>query len=708
VAELALAGCRPRPLVGYLKALGLLRVLARQADPDALGRWEAGIFRLFSRLDAVQLHAFLHERYAPSPVISPWNGGSGFFPKDRREPLEAIERSRSERLAPYREAIKISREILKRRGLAEKPAQAEKPGLLRELRRELPDRALEWVDTAIALTGSAVGYPPLLGSGGNDGRFDFSNNYAVAVATCVADEAARARERSAELLTAALGGTPASLDKLSLAYLQRDGSPNNSPTGESEGLGNPWDLILGVEGTLVLCAGAARRHGWGLEPRLVAPFTADHVAAGYGSAANGERAYAELWLPLWPQGATLAEVEMLAREARAQVGRRWARDGLDFVRAAAELGVARGIEAFERYAILERAGQARLAVPAGRVEVRERPAVRALRSLDAWLPGARRFAGGDRGPRGVRTVMSALEQAMFAFAAEPERARAQAVLIELGKLESALARSARRANEAGLRPLRQVAASPWLEAADDGSPEFSIAVALASLRAGSSGAADLRDYLHGTRVDSRGRRAFDPDFRAPVARAGSPVVRLAAILSRRQLEAAAEGNGASCGFRHGEPVDHASLCAFALGVLDDRRILALASGLSVLDFHGARVTLRARIQRAPCPALDALALAWHGDRELGLGARPGWGARLAAHRSETVLREALLRLRLAGWRPLATAAELAASAPPGPRLAAALLVRPTRWQLAQMARSLDPRAELQVHSEEQANEEEQA
>lgn len=688
MAELVLPGCRTRPLGGYLKGLGVLRIVARQADAQARGRWWEGGFELSSRLDADGLRAFLLEQYAPSPVVSPWNGGSGFFLKDRSKPLKAIERSITARLAPFRETIATVREILRRRGLTEKPSTVEKPGLLRELRRELPDGALDWLDAAIVLAGPSVAYPPLLGSGGNDGRFEFSNNYANAVLTCVVEEDEVARARAAELLSAALDGASVPLTALTLAYLQRDASPVNSPTGESDAIGNPWDLILALEGALAMCAGAARRYGWEIGPRLVAPFAADAVAAGFGSAAPDEKVYSELWLPVWAGWSTLGEVELVIREGRSQVGRRQARSGLDFARAASELGVARGIDAFERYSILERAGQARLAVPAGRVEVSERPPVRALRSLDPWLVHLRRQSSGDRCPRALRAAVASLDERMFQFAERPEPERAAAVLITLGEVESALARSARWTVDAGLRPVSGVPAAPWLTAVDDGSPEVAIATAIASLAVGRTGSLDVRDYLHGTSRDARGRRAFDPDRRSPVPRAASPAARLAAIHVRRHVDAAREHDSPGLGFHYGWPADGSSRRAFALGRLDDQRILDLAPGLCLLEFRGGRPPLRARVEDTPCPALDALTLAWDKEAGAGLGARPGWAARLVADRVEEVLHEALLRLRLAGLGTLVLAAELAADAPNGQRLAAALLTHHSRGERSRMARSL--------------------
>lgn len=183
--NLRLRGCSSRPLLGYLKALGVLRVVAGQADRGTRGRWRAGVFELRSDLDAEQLTRFLLHEYAPAPVVSPWNGGSGFHPKDDKEAVLALERSDDERLAAYRATIGAARRALARRELADKPGSGDKLPLVRELRRTLPDEALPWLDAAIVVVGDAAAYPPLLGSGGNDGRYDFSNNYAQAVVRCL-------------------------------------------------------------------------------------------------------------------------------------------------------------------------------------------------------------------------------------------------------------------------------------------------------------------------------------------------------------------------------------------------------------------------------------------------------------------------------------------------------------------------------------------
>jgi len=75
-----------------------------------------------------------------------------------------------------------------------------------------------------------------------------------------------------------------------------------------------------------------------------------------------------------------------------------------------------------------------------------------------------------------------------------------------------------------------------------------------------------------------------------------------------------------------------------------------------------------------------------------LGPRPGWAARLEAGAVDFVVRDSLLRLRMAGLPPIAGPDDLLAGAPSGapvgPRLGAALLIRLKRTEIEWMARKL--------------------
>jgi len=665
-----------------LKALGLLRAVSRQIDGSVRGRWSGAAFELRTGLSEDELREFLVTCFQPSPVLSPWNGGSGFYPHANTtavNALSAIEQADGERFAPYRSLIGETRNLLADLGVSEKPADADKEAMVRTLRARWSDDAIEWLDAAIVIAGDSPTYPPLLGSGGNEGRYDFSCNYMLAVLSAFSN---------AELLDAALLGTSARLDRIALAHFQGDFSPTNSPSGGSAALGNPWDLVLGVEGSLALVGGAARRHAEGAQgTMLTAPFTVRSTAAGYGAAVAGEKGRAELWLPLWHGWATNGEITNLIRESRAQVrsGRslRAARSGLDFARAAGELGVARGIDAFERYTILERSGQANLAVSAGRVEVAPRAAAAALASIDRWLGRLLMLAGGDSCPTGVAREIRRLERGCFAMAARGESPDALAVLDQMGVVEGALARST-TAIAKGLRPLRGAPAEPWIAAADDGSHEFAMAVSMASLRTDDHAVPTIRDYLHGTR--ERGTE-FDADRRHLVS-GRSPAALLAAIHARSHLDGnrsangSGEGRTARLGFERGTWCDVRLTHLMATNGIDASRVIRLARGLVLLDHRHAKggPGRRRNVPPAPTPAYDMLALAWwwpppdaRTESTVALGPRPGWAARLSAGATEDVLQRASVRLGMAGLAPVADWRDLAAGAPAGEGLGAALL-----------------------------------
>lgn len=78
VLDVKLTGCRPEPLASYLKALGVLRLVAEQKDHNAAGYWRGDHFVLRSSLSADALVAFFENEWRPTPIVAPWNGGSGF------------------------------------------------------------------------------------------------------------------------------------------------------------------------------------------------------------------------------------------------------------------------------------------------------------------------------------------------------------------------------------------------------------------------------------------------------------------------------------------------------------------------------------------------------------------------------------------------------------------------------------------------------
>ena len=102
-----LPGLRPEPLASYLAGLGLIRVIGEQADPAATAAWTPD--GLVIGTTVPDIAAWLADEYVPTPVLSPWNNGSGFGPKDK-EPVRALDAllaHPSPRLAPFRDAIQV-------------------------------------------------------------------------------------------------------------------------------------------------------------------------------------------------------------------------------------------------------------------------------------------------------------------------------------------------------------------------------------------------------------------------------------------------------------------------------------------------------------------------------------------------------------------------------------------------------------------------
>jgi CRISPR-associated protein Csx17 len=103
-----LEGCTPEPLMNYLKALGVLKIIVEQNfDSSARGCWKDGVFCLRTRLSEEGLLEAFTSRYQPSPILSPWNGEAGFL-AETGSGVDAITKLKSstlERLKPFRDAI---------------------------------------------------------------------------------------------------------------------------------------------------------------------------------------------------------------------------------------------------------------------------------------------------------------------------------------------------------------------------------------------------------------------------------------------------------------------------------------------------------------------------------------------------------------------------------------------------------------------------
>src|SRR5262249_11246787 len=158
------------------------------------------------------------------------------------------------------------------------PKDEMKESLLLRCRSELADEIVPWLDVCFVLGEQGPSYFPLLGTGGNDGRLDFTNNF---------------MQRLAEIIPFTAGAEPGAISKRWLAAalfadalveLGKSAIGQFNPGGvggangtqgkfEADSRVNPWDFVLMIEGTLLFAGSLARRLGANTAGRAAFPFT---------------------------------------------------------------------------------------------------------------------------------------------------------------------------------------------------------------------------------------------------------------------------------------------------------------------------------------------------------------------------------------------------------------------------------------------------
>jgi len=491
---LILNGCAPVPLAHYLKALGILRLVAEQVDANVKAAWRNDRLELHADVSSDALVKFFNHEYQPTPVLAPWNGDGGFFGSSRRgarETLASFEKSKATRLMRYRESIGAIRLALAQSGMSDKPADTQKDALLMACRNNLSDVALAWMDSVSVLTSNGAKFPPLLGTGGNDGSLDFSKNLMQRITEVMDAATGEPTAESERWLRAALFGAaaPGLATKAPIGqfFPGAAGGANSTSGFDAPSAVNPWDFILMIEGALLFAAASVKRLESTDDSSLVYPFCVRQAGVGYASAAGSDEAEArcEMWMPLWSAPTTLAELRAILSEGRAQVRGRAARTGMDFAQAAVTLGVDRGIAAFQRYGFQVRNGLSYFATPLERVVVRRNARADLLADIEQWHDRLRQKAGPKANPEppaSVARALNQLERRIIELCRNDSIGSLQSLLATLGATERALARSLKWTTGAYLRPLHGLKAR-WLEEADDGSPEFRLARSVAGMHA---------------------------------------------------------------------------------------------------------------------------------------------------------------------------------------------------------------------------------
>jgi CRISPR-associated protein Csx17 len=701
-----LDGCAPAPLAHYLKALGILRLVAEQADPEARGWWSGDRFLLATGLKRDELERFFLECYMPTPIFNPWGGRSGFYPenseKKARNVLKVIEQSSDPRFFYYKVIIRAVRSVIDSRFGGQKPKDDERQTLVRILRNAIRGKAPLWIDSVTALVGcgdrAEIEQPALFGTGGNEGSGSYTSAYMEAIDQCLLK---RLWDHA-----------------LSSVLFAENENPNcgwRRSMGQfiPEGDGSPWELLLAFEGGCVIRSAVTSRNTTESARWMSSPFYMAPASYGYPSGSQTDEFFlnkgnpypgrGEQWFPLWKNPMGFEEINQLFQEGRATSKKGRATDGYGMVRAVKTLGVRQGISEFVRFGYQQRNNMAtHFAVPLGRFQVPERvsPRLSCLDDLDRWLTGLRRAARDKHAPARLQMVERRLSDALFAVAVHPdEPARWQAVLLAMADVESVL-RTGTGHNAGPIPPLRP----EWVFAANDGTPGFRLAVAFALQ--------SPRDSLrrHWLPLDKWQRKFATSGTGAERRLESSPAVVMhgrsgaddcIAAVWRRLVEAAQDGNrggkrtpalfpGRRASARTGD------LGRLLAGDVDINRTMGLARAMLAVDWRkwrAAPVSLgSAKRGIVPDDAWIAVRLAClpfplpPEDRQLPFD--PSILRRLEAGDAAAAVNLSLRRLRSAGIRATVRAA---AASPDVARLWAAALAFPIHSKTAdQLLARIDP------------------
>jgi CRISPR-associated protein Csx17 len=620
---LELRGCTPEPLGNYLKGLGVFRLIAEQADPQARAWWKDGVLVLhtkWSRDELVSffLHGIGEEKnpiYCPTPIFAPWGGRPGFYADGNEKAkarLESLRRLNPPgRFAVAQTLVKATDVVLKNHEWtkATKKKRADlKPSIVAAMRNAWAESGVDWFDACLSLEEDArFGF--LYGTGGNEGSADITNNFWELIEETIGFPTPRTDSR--ELLIASVTGDPRVGGTSRTAgqhFPLAAGSSNCGQVFFSSSSTNPWDVVLMMEGGVLFAGATTKRLSQFGKGKAAFPFMIDHLATDEPSTSTKDeakqdaqimRCRAEFWMPLWSSPASLPAICALLSEGRLQrrSGER-TEHSLHAMEAIKSLGVSRGIDTFHRVALFERRGKGYyLASSLG-----FHPTSRSFASFASQLTELDDFRQQvyrnlREGPGIPERVMRARQRFHSALATLLERDEystipiseaLRGILVAASNIERELVLLKDRSTL--LTPSRALD-SAWLQSDDDGH-EYRLARSIAGISAWGETPSDgrvvpavesMRANLLPVARHGNGW-VWDDTSNSAVWSRGAPLeLNLAAVLRRRLIDAQ-KGSGDGLPLWSSYGVGFGDLLAFWHSEINNDRLGELIHGLALVNF----------------------------------------------------------------------------------------------------------------------------
>ncbi len=621
---IVLRGCTPEPLGNYLKGLGVFRLIAEQADPQARAWWKDSLLVLHTKWPKEDLvNFFLHgignkktPIYCPTPIFAPWGGRPGFYADGNEKAKNRLQSLRQlnppGRFAMSQQAVKVTDEVLQNHGWTDATKKQRidlKPLIVASMRNAWNESGLDWFDACLALEEDArFGFGFLYGTGGNERSADITNNFWELIEETFGFPTPRPDSR--ELLMASMfggsrvGGTSRTAGQ---HFPLAAGSSNCGQAFFNSSSTNPWDVVFMMEGAVLFAGATTKRLSQLGKGKAAFPFMIDHLATDEPSTSTKEeakqdaqviRCRAEFWMPLWCSPTSMPAIRALLSEGRLQrpSGER-AEHTLHAMEAIKSLGVSRGIDTFHRVALFERRGKGYyLASSLGfhPTSCSSASFATQLAQIDDFRRQVyRNLREGPGIPDRVMRTRQRFHAALAAFLERDEHSAGATsdALLEVIVSASNIEREVALLKDRGKLLIPCPALSNnWLSNEDHRS-EYRLARAIAGITAWGETTSDGRSSSSVESVRANllpvGRRkkawAWNDTSRTVVWSYGAPLeVNLAAVLRRRLIDAQRSvGDGLPLWSSYGAGFN--DLLAFWNREIDEDRLSDLIHGLALVD-----------------------------------------------------------------------------------------------------------------------------
>ncbi|MDA3863939.1 MAG: type I-U CRISPR-associated protein Csx17 [Deltaproteobacteria bacterium] len=512
--NIKLAGCHFDTILGYLKTLGIMRVIDQQfSDTCGIpqGKWENGIFQLNLKTNKKKLFELFYKDYEPSPILVPWSGGSiiklqkktqkkkNKFNKNSKPSnyLDKIYLSSNSRIKQARCVLNNIFQIFQQLQIKNKKQRdKEKHKFVSKLRIQSIDTFVDWIDTCAVLNSEKPVFAPLMGSGGgSDGRANFAKSFYDNLEEVIPvfnqwnkkSTLKNHQQKSKAWFEEALFNTPHKFGRLNYSPAlfesgTRGAGPNISQDAkERNSLLNPWDFVLGLEGAFIF-AGSLFRRFESSTNHTSFPFQTDLSSGGDDTSLNiesGNQAK-ELWLPLWENFVDYEELKLLFKEGRSSLGSKQAQNGLDFLKAVKNLGIDRGVSGFNRFGISKgRVGgnNYNSSFFLGNFKTGFDKNIKLLSEIDSFVSQLRYKSMDKDTPTRFKIVFNKIENSIFSYLKSGDKIYFRELFLELGKAEYTITRGGINKKIPLVPPIDQ----KWAQKSWDGSAEFYLALALSQI-----------------------------------------------------------------------------------------------------------------------------------------------------------------------------------------------------------------------------------